>query len=123
MPRLAPYSAAYATTDSLKTALNWYRAFPQDEKDNVSAKEKPIETPVLYIRGKQKYGDIDTYLKSFRESGFQNINGAIIEDCGHFSPEEQPEKVASLIEIFKKNIVPNRPGIRSTGEYFFTLKT
>jgi pimeloyl-ACP methyl ester carboxylesterase len=100
----AIYSAAYATSDSLKTALDWYRAFPQDEKDNLSVKGKRIETPVLYIRGKQEYGNIDTYLKGFRESGLQNINGAVIENCGHFSSEEQPKQVASLIEKFKKTV-------------------
>jgi pimeloyl-ACP methyl ester carboxylesterase len=102
----AIYSAAYATPDSLKTALDWYRTFPQDEKDNLSVKGNPIKTPVLYIRGRQEYGNIDAYLKGFRESGFQNIDGAVIEDCGHFSPEEQPEKVASLIERFKKATEP-----------------
>jgi pimeloyl-ACP methyl ester carboxylesterase len=96
------FSAAYATPDSLKTALDWYRNFPRDEKNNLSTKGKPIETPVLYIRGRQEYGNIDTYLKGFRESGFQNIQGAVIEDCGHFSAEEQPEKIANTIESFKK---------------------
>jgi len=100
------YSTAYATPGSLKTALDWYRTFPQDEKDNLSVKGKPIETPVLYIRGRQEYGDMDTYLQGFRQAGLQHIDGAILEDCGHFSTEEQPEKVASLIERFKKAIEP-----------------
>ncbi|AYB33006.1 alpha/beta fold hydrolase [Chryseolinea soli] len=96
------YADAYAKPESLRTAFNWYRSFTQDEKDNRESRSTIVETPVLYIRGDKEYGDINTYLKGFRNAGLTNIEGKVIEDCGHFSPDEQPEKLAEAIREMLK---------------------
>jgi pimeloyl-ACP methyl ester carboxylesterase len=94
------YAAAYDAPTSLKTSFDWYRNFPQDEKDNSAV--VPLNTPVLYIRGEKEYGNIDHYLNGFRKSGLSNIEGETIPDSGHFAPEESPEKVAYTIDRFIK---------------------
>ncbi len=97
------YVEAYSSPDSLKTGFEWYRAFPQDENDNISVKGNLIKTPVLYLRGEREYGDIELYLKAFRESGLSNVQGKIILNSGHYAPEEQPDEVWNAIKEFIQN--------------------
>jgi pimeloyl-ACP methyl ester carboxylesterase len=92
------YVNAYSNSIALKTSFDWYRAFPQDEKDN--SQNKPVDVPVLYIRGEKESGDIDEYAEGLRKSGIGNLSGKLIEGCGHFGPEEQPEKVEEVIREF-----------------------
>ena len=42
-----------------------------------------------------------------RESGLQNMAAKIIENCGHYSADEQPEKVAAAIREFVCNTKNN----------------
>jgi len=91
------YADAYTKPESLKTAFDWYRSFAQDEKDNRASRSMTIDTQVLYIRGDKEYGNIDAYLKGFRDAGLTNIEGLVIEDAGHFTPDEQPAKLAEAI--------------------------
>lgn len=94
----AKYVAAYRTPSALQTGSAWYRAFAQDAKDNMAVKGEVVATPVLYVRGDREGGKIEEYLEGFRENGLANVSGRIIEASGHFSIDEQPEKVTKLIE-------------------------
>jgi pimeloyl-ACP methyl ester carboxylesterase len=98
--RRAEYIQAYRTPSALHIGFEWYRAFPQDVKDNMAVKGETHATPVLYVRGDHERGGIEEYLRGFRENGLTNVSGHIIEECGHFSLDEQPEKVTKLIEDF-----------------------
>lgn len=100
------YAEAYRDPESLKTSFEWYRAFPQDEDDN--ADNAPVDIPVLYLKGENDFGDIEKYIDGFRKSGLKNIHGNLISDCGHFAPEEQPEKVAVAISDFIKHCPGSR---------------
>jgi pimeloyl-ACP methyl ester carboxylesterase len=96
------YASAYDSPSSLKTGFDWYRAFPEDEKEN--SRHVPVNIPVLYLRGEKEYGNIDQYLAGFKKSGFENIAGEFIPNSGHFAAEEAPEAVAKAIDNFiKKN--------------------
>lgn len=99
----ATYVEAYRTLSALHTGFEWYRAFPQDAEDNIAVKGEPVATPVLYVRGDHESGKIEEYLRGFRENGLANVSGHIIEECGHFSIDEQPKKVAKLIEEFTRD--------------------
>jgi len=94
------YAAAYEKESALKTSLDWYRAFPQDEKDNADV--VAVDVPVLYIRGDKEYGDIAKYADGFSKKGIRNIKSELIPGCGHFAPEEQARKVAGVIAEFIK---------------------
>lgn len=96
------YAEAYNKPSSLKTSLDWYRAFPQDEKDN--SVNSSTDIPVLYLRGEKEYGDINKYIEGLKKSGLNNIRGKLIPDCGHFAPEEQPQQVAKAIHDFIKEL-------------------
>ncbi|MFL5743072.1 MAG: alpha/beta fold hydrolase [Niastella sp.] len=92
------YVKSYSNSIALKTSFDWYRAFSHDEKDN--SKNTPVDVPVLYIRGEKESGDIDQYAEGLRKSGIHDLRCKLIESCGHFGPEEQPEVVAEVIREF-----------------------
>jgi pimeloyl-ACP methyl ester carboxylesterase len=94
------YVKAYSRPEALRTGFEWYRAFPRDEKDNLEVKSETVETPVLYLRGDQEGGDLECYLKGFRESGLHKIQGRLIADSGHFAPDEQPNEVVNALREF-----------------------
>ncbi|MVM33510.1 alpha/beta fold hydrolase [Spirosoma sp. HMF4905] len=94
------YAEAYSSYDALHTGFEWYRAFGQDEKDNVAAKGEPVQTPLLYLRGEREYGKIDDYLTGFRESGLTNVSGQVIPGSGHYAPEEASEEVVNILLSF-----------------------
>lgn len=99
----ARYAAAYARTSALRTGFDWYRAFAQDARDN-TANVQPLPTPMLYLRGDHESGNIGLYVAGLRAGGFTNVQPAVIADCGHFAPEEQPEAVWACIRQFMTGV-------------------
>jgi pimeloyl-ACP methyl ester carboxylesterase len=94
------YVDAYARPEALHTGFEWYRAFPQDEKDNLSLKGVPVLTPVLYLRGEGEPADMETYLKGLRDGGLRDVQGGVIPNSGHFAPAEQPGEVLAALRAF-----------------------
>lgn len=102
----AAYASAYARPDALSTGFNWYRAFAENAVHNRAYSENsvPVDTPVLYIRGRHEAGDIRQYVAGFRNGGIRNIRSAMIDDCGHFAPEEQPDQVWNTLLGFLQEV-------------------
>jgi pimeloyl-ACP methyl ester carboxylesterase len=96
----AHYAKAYDRLGALQTGFGWYRAFDQDERDNLQMRDHKVRTPVLYLRGQREPGSMDDYLKGFRAAGLQDVRGGLIGDSGHFAPDEQPGAVAEAIGRF-----------------------
>jgi pimeloyl-ACP methyl ester carboxylesterase len=92
------YVAAYDRPSALKAGFDWYRGFAEDAKEN--AVTDAIETPVLYLRGTHEPGDISSYADGLRTAGIKRLYTALVEDSGHFTPEEQPAGVWREIERF-----------------------
>ncbi|UAY55998.1 alpha/beta fold hydrolase [Arachidicoccus terrestris] len=92
------YIQSYKSSHSLKTALGWYRTFPEDEKEN--GHKTSVDTPVLYLKGDKDFGDIDHYIRGFLKRGLKKISGESVPYSGHFSPEENPEFVVRVISEF-----------------------
>ncbi|CAM5397968.1 alpha/beta fold hydrolase [Eoetvoesiella caeni] len=100
------YAAAYASPQALATGFDWYRAFAKDAANNKAAVNSngSITTPLLYIRGRHEAGDINKYVAGFRSAGIQAVRSAIIDDCGHFAPEEQPDEVCHTLLSFLEEV-------------------
>ncbi len=96
------YAEAYSRPEALRTGFEWYRAFPQDEKDNLSSKGGVVQTPVLYLRGDHETGDIQDYLRGLREGGVHNLQSKVIPESGHFAPDEQPDAVVAALRDFMR---------------------
>jgi pimeloyl-ACP methyl ester carboxylesterase len=95
------YAEAYARNDALRTGFDWYRAFEQDAADNTSGRHRPVDTPVLYVRGGAEQGlPIERYVAGLREAGLHNVIGRTISGAGHFTLDEQPELLSRVLEEF-----------------------
>lgn len=98
----ARYAAAYARPTALQTSFGWYRAFRQDEQENKRDHGRPVRTPVLCLRGDKEYGALDDYVEGLRHAGCAQVESAVITDCGHFAPSEQPGQVAAALQCFAR---------------------
>lgn len=94
------YVQAYSRPAALHTGFEWYRAFPQDEKDNIATRTGAIGCPVLYLRGEHERGELEDYVKGLQESGLRNLRGRVIPGSGHFAPDEQPNEVTKVLQEF-----------------------
>jgi pimeloyl-ACP methyl ester carboxylesterase len=98
----AAYVAAYATPDALTAGFGWYRAFPVDADDNRRAASSgpAVTTPLLYVRGARESGDIDAYVRGFRDAGVTAIDKHLIPAAGHFTQEEAPDETWQALARF-----------------------
>ena len=103
IPRKArkTYVEAYARRAALHAGFEWYRAFPQDAKDNRAAGKTKVDVPVLYLRGERDPGlDLDRYVNGLRDAGLRNITGKVIAKSGHFAADEQPDQLLAVLREF-----------------------
>lgn len=94
------YVNSYGTSEKLRAGLEFYRAFPANEKFN-AAKRNVLNNPIVLAGGDKAAGP--TLLKmaeSLRKYGCTNVTTKIIQNSGHFVSEEQPEIVIGLIEYY-----------------------
>ena len=95
------YAQAYGRPEALRAGFDWYRAFPEDERNNIAVERQTVDTPVLYLRGSKDPGlGLDRYVEGLRHGGLRDVQGAEIADSGHFAPDEQPEAVAAALARF-----------------------
>ena len=63
--------------------------------------QNKVQTPVLAMGGANSLGA--TVAEQMRQVA-QNVEGSVIENCGHFIPEEKPEELVSLFRDFSNNL-------------------
>ncbi|HEU5293363.1 MAG TPA: alpha/beta hydrolase [Burkholderiaceae bacterium] len=102
----AAYARAYRRPAALGTGFDWYRALEQDEQHNLEMRDRPLRTPVLYLRGQRELGSMDDYLRGLRAAGLHDLRGTLIPDSGHYAPDEQPRAVAQAIGRFIGALAP-----------------
>jgi pimeloyl-ACP methyl ester carboxylesterase len=98
-PSPTPYAELYGRPYAIHNAFGGqFAAFAQDAIDNqqLVAKGK-LRIPVLAIGGDHSYG-----ANLATEIGFAaaDVRAAVIEDCGHWIMEEQPEQAMTIILSF-----------------------
>ena len=93
------YAALYARPHAIHNAFSGqFAAFTQDAIDNRQlAATGKLKMPVLAIGGDHSFGP-----GLATEIGFvaANVRAAVIENCGHWIMEEQPERAVTLILSF-----------------------
>jgi pimeloyl-ACP methyl ester carboxylesterase len=95
---IAEYLRTFVKDGGLRAGLAYYRAATLSAQQNreLSAKAK-LQMPVLALGSDQgSIADMASPLKAFAE----NVHGAVIANCGHFLPEEQPAAVAEQLIAF-----------------------
>ena len=96
----AAFARAYEHPEALKAGFDWYRAFAHDARDNANGAAAPVDVPVLYLRGEKDWGDLATYEAGLRAAGVRRLEAALVPESGHFTPEEQPERVWQKVSAF-----------------------
>ncbi len=101
---IAEYLRVYRQPGALHAGFEYYRALELDVAHNqrLIARGK-LPMPVLALGGGKAFGRGGGTLDSLRRVAL-NVRGGVIEDCGHWMPEEQPEQIARmLLDFFAAN--------------------
>ena len=88
------YLRTYRQPGALRTGFAYYRAIPQDIADNAArvATGFRLPMPVLALGGNNAWGRGPEVLDSLNRLA-TNVQGGVIENCGHWMPEEQPDEL------------------------------
>lgn len=97
---IAEYLRIYRQPGALRAGFAYYRAIPQDIADNqaLSASGK-LPMPVLALGGDSSWGRRMEVVESLRRMA-TDVRGGVIENCGHWMPEEQPAALLQQLLAF-----------------------
>ena len=97
------YLRTYSQADALRAGFNYYRNTPTDIAQNEALVAKfKLPMPVLALGGAEGWGRGEEVLDSCKRVAL-NVRGGIIENAGHWIPEEQPEILSEqLLEFFRE---------------------
>ncbi len=91
---------SYAAPQQLRAGMEFYRAFPANEKFN-KEQQSPIDVPIVLAGGDKSFGQLMPRMaESLRKNGCPNVTTEVIKDGGHYVADEQPTRVAELIERY-----------------------
>lgn len=98
---MSHYTNAYSRSGQLQAGLGLYRAFDKNAEFFAGADSK-ISPPVVWAAGDRSFfGKIgEAMVMSLRSHGCLNVFSEIIANSGHYVINEQPVKVAALIEKY-----------------------
>ena len=78
-------------------SLGVYRAAFMTIAQTTPLKKNKVGTPILAVGGEKGLGPkVEDMLKAVAA----NVTGKVIQDCGHFIPEEQPREFVRLFQTF-----------------------
>ena len=94
------YLRTYRQPGALRAGFAYYRALNQDVADNQTLLARgKLTLPVLALGGGKSFGRGAETLESLKRVAL-DVCGGVIEDCGHWMAEEQPEAVARAVLDF-----------------------
>ena len=94
------YVEAYTRAGAMNRGFAYYRAAAESTKQNMEFGKTKLTMPVLALGGRSATGD---RLKQAMEALALRVEGGVVEDCGHYVMEEQPEAIArELLQFFKQ---------------------
>ncbi|KAJ5436722.1 hypothetical protein N7445_007607 [Penicillium cf. griseofulvum] len=91
------YIQAYSRPGALSRGFEYYRAYETSGKQNLEYAKTPLDIPVLALGGASAVG---SGMIGLVQNFATNVSGGVIDDCGHFLPEEQPSAVADKLLEF-----------------------
>ena len=91
------YVLAYSAPGAMHAAFEWYRAFPEDIRQNRAQLRTKLAMPVLMLGGAQSGAPL--MLETAQEIATHYETGSV-ENCGHWMAEEQPEAVSERVLAF-----------------------
>jgi pimeloyl-ACP methyl ester carboxylesterase len=102
---LDEYVRTYSQPGAMRAGFAYYRAIAEDAKANAAqlATGFRLPMPVLAVGGANSYPHARGRGREVEESlrrVARDVTGAVIPDCGHFVPEEQPTAFNRLLLEF-----------------------
>jgi pimeloyl-ACP methyl ester carboxylesterase len=100
---IAEYLRVYRQPGALRAGFSYYRAIPKDIADNAErAAAFKLPMPVLALGGDRSWGRQMEVVESPRRLAV-DVRGGVVENCGHWMPEEQPaELLRRLMGFFRE---------------------
>lgn len=94
---LAEYVRVYSQPGALRAGFNYYRAMFEDAAFVQAQLGRKLTLPVLAIGGAASLGAMTgmSYARAV-----ENITAEVFDDCGHWVPEEQPQRLAERLQAF-----------------------
>ncbi|SEF07027.1 Pimeloyl-ACP methyl ester carboxylesterase [Rhizobiales bacterium GAS188] len=92
------YAALYAQPGAMRAGFAQFLAFTQDAVDNRTfLAQGKLQMPVLAFGGEATFGPL---IGAVIRCVADNVEDAIIPDCGHWITEEQPQAMTDLVVDF-----------------------
>jgi pimeloyl-ACP methyl ester carboxylesterase len=91
------YIRAYSVPGAMKAGFEYYRAIPLTTRQNEELRKTKLTMPVLAIGGVVGAGR--STIETMQQVS-DRVQGAIIDQCGHYMPEECPGPFLELVEPF-----------------------
>jgi pimeloyl-ACP methyl ester carboxylesterase len=94
------YAAVYARPHAMHDAMEQFKAFLIDAKDNpamLAAIGGKLPMPVLALGGEKSYG---AGMKTELDTVARNVTGGVIPNSGHWVMEENPDATVTLVLAF-----------------------
>jgi pimeloyl-ACP methyl ester carboxylesterase len=91
------YLRCYTGLGSMRAGFAYYRTVGIDARDN--ANEAPLAMPVLAVAGGTSWGRGAETGESCRRVA-TDVTELVLTPCGHWVPDEQPEKLAAAFRRF-----------------------
>jgi pimeloyl-ACP methyl ester carboxylesterase len=88
------YAAAYPTEG---TKLEWFRAMPQDVRNDALYQKTPITMPVLAIGASNSLG---TAVGDQAKKYARHVTTVVVPDSGHWIYEEHPARTTARLLTF-----------------------
>jgi pimeloyl-ACP methyl ester carboxylesterase len=93
---LTHYVNSYSSPAQLRAGLEFYRAFPANEKFNANQSGE-IDIPLTLVGGDNSFGKLMPKLvDALRRHGCKNVALEIMKDSSHYVADEQPDIVCDL---------------------------
>ena len=97
---VAEYMRTYGNAETTRTGLACYRALEADVAANARwLQGDRLGMPVLAIGGAKAFGRGEETLASLRRVA-TDVRGGVMQDCGHWIAEEQPERLTAKLLNF-----------------------
>ena len=97
---IAEYLRVYSQPGALRAGFAYYRNLPRDAMDNQAiASTFKLPMPVLALGGNKGWGRGTEVIESLQRLG-ADVRGGVIDKCGHWMAEEQPEVLLSHLLPF-----------------------
>lgn len=93
------YVRAYSLPGALRSGFNLYRTFFDDVDNNRAHADSKLAMPLLAIGGEHCLADLSE--RGLRRVA-DDVRGVVIENCGHWIPQERPEVLLEQLNAFFK---------------------